>query len=171
MCARIVCTPRDKDGNIRGYSAKNEKPPSLAGVEKFIRAKIAAAAALAVPSASALPPKATPPGAPPPLAATTAEVGGAASKTNPAPVNGVPTAETVQAPFASPSPQVPLQQEADETKQTAPQVPSPQEAEETNQTATQVPPQREAEETNQTATDAPQLPPDDTVAAASVVKC
>jgi hypothetical protein len=113
MCARIVCTPRDKDGNIRGYSGKNEKPPSLAGVEKFIRAKIAAAAAAAVPSVSALPPKVPPPGDP--LAPTTAEVGGVASKTKPAPVQ---TAETVQDPVASPS-----QKEAKETKQTATDAP------------------------------------------------
>jgi hypothetical protein len=127
MCARIVCTPRDKDGNLRGYNGKNEKPPSLAGVEKFIRAKIAAVAAAAVPNASALSPKLPPPGAPrPPLAPTTAEVGGAASKTNPAPATGVPTAETVQAPVASPSPQVPSQQDTEESNQNAidaPQLP------------------------------------------------
>ncbi len=55
MCARSVCTPRDEDGNLRGYSGKNEKPLSIAGVEKFIQAKIAAAAAVAVPSTSAPP--------------------------------------------------------------------------------------------------------------------
>jgi hypothetical protein len=127
MCARIVCTPRDKDGNLRGYSGKNEKPPSLAGVEKFIRAKIAAAAAAAVPSTSAPPnpsallTKVFPPGAPrPAFAPTTTEVGGAASKTNPVPVNGIPIAQTAQALGASSSPQAPLQQEAVED---APQLP------------------------------------------------
>ena len=110
MCAKIVCTPRDKDGNLRGYSGKNEKPPSLAGVEKFIRAKIAAAAAAAVPSTRAPPmipnallSKVFPPGAlnpGPSLAPTIAEIGGGASKTNPASMDGLPTAEP-----ASPSPQ------------------------------------------------------------------
>jgi hypothetical protein len=128
MCARIVCTPRDKDGNLRGYSGKNEKPPSLAGVEKFIRAKIAAAAAAAIPSTSAPPmipnallSKVFPPDAPrPPLAPTvTAEIGGILDKTNPGPVNGVPTAETVQALTASPSPRAPSQQEAEESNQSA----------------------------------------------------
>jgi hypothetical protein len=139
MCARIVCTPRDKDGNLRGYSGKNEKPPSLAGVEKFIRAKIAAAAAAAVPSTRAPPmipnallSKVFPPGASnpgPSLAPTIAEIGGGALKTNPALVNGVPTAELVQALITSPSPQVPSQQEAEESNQSAtdaPQLPSPQ---------------------------------------------
>jgi hypothetical protein len=137
MCARIVCTPRDKDGNLRGYSGKNEKPPSLAGVEKFIRAKIAAAAAAAVPSTSAPPmipnallSKVFPPDAPrPPLAPNIAEIGGGVSKTNPAPVTEVPTAETVQALVASPSPQVPSQQETEESNQSAteaPELPPPQ---------------------------------------------
>lgn len=136
MCARIVCTPRDKDGNLRGYSGKNEKPPSLAGVEKFIRAKIAAAAAAAVPSTGALPPlpsglltRVLPPGAPRPPLASSAEVGGAAPRTNPARMNGVPTAETDQAFVASYSPQMPSQQETEESNQSAsgaPQLPASQ---------------------------------------------
>jgi hypothetical protein len=126
MCARIVCTPRDKDGNLRGYSGKNEKPPSLAGVEKFIRAKIAAAAALAVPSTSAPPNpsalllKVFPGGDPSPrFAATTTEVGGAASETNPVPVNGIQIAENEHALEASPSPEHAL--EASPSPQALPQ--------------------------------------------------
>jgi hypothetical protein len=45
LSARIVCTPRDKDSNNSKGNARFEKPPSLAGVERFIRAKAAAAAA------------------------------------------------------------------------------------------------------------------------------
>lgn len=46
LASRITCTPRDKDGNVKG-AGRHDKPPSLAGVEKFIRAKAAAAAAVA----------------------------------------------------------------------------------------------------------------------------
>lgn len=46
LAARITCTPRDKDGKIQGVAiGRNDKPPSLAGVEKFIRAKATAAVA------------------------------------------------------------------------------------------------------------------------------
>jgi hypothetical protein len=66
------------------------------------------------------PPGALHPGPPRPLLAPNiAEIGGGASKTNPAPVDGVPPAETVQALIASPSPQVPTQQEAEESNQSA----------------------------------------------------
>lgn len=43
LAAKINCTPREKDTSMKGAG----KPPSLAGVEKFIRAKAAAAAAAA----------------------------------------------------------------------------------------------------------------------------
>jgi len=44
MAGKISCAPRgDKEKEIK----TNSKPPSLAGVEKFIRAKVVAAAASA----------------------------------------------------------------------------------------------------------------------------
>jgi hypothetical protein len=52
MAAKISCTPRgDKDKPDRMSSDRNVKPPSLAGVEKFIRAKVVAAAASAAANA------------------------------------------------------------------------------------------------------------------------
>ena len=52
LAAKITCTPRgDKDKPDRPASDRNVKPPSLAGVEKFIRAKVVAAAASAAANA------------------------------------------------------------------------------------------------------------------------
>jgi hypothetical protein len=120
---------------------KNEKPPSLAGVEKFIRAKIAAAAAAAGTTASvgagvpppntsspiaprslgAAPPAFAPPasGAPGPPAGTDAAA--AASKTNAAPLNGEPTATTEEDPVNPPP--VPSMQANKETNQTTTDAP------------------------------------------------
>lgn len=47
MVAKMACSPRDKNGFCKSAIGRDEKPPSLAGVEKFIRAKIAAATATA----------------------------------------------------------------------------------------------------------------------------
>jgi hypothetical protein len=52
MAGKITCAPRgDKDKIDRPSSERNSKPPSLAGVEKFIRAKVVAAAASAAATA------------------------------------------------------------------------------------------------------------------------
>jgi hypothetical protein len=52
LAAKISCQPRgDKDKPDRASSERNVKPPSLAGVEKFIRAKVVAAAASAAATA------------------------------------------------------------------------------------------------------------------------
>jgi hypothetical protein len=47
MCAKITCAPRGYKDRDRNSSERAAKPPSLAGVEKFIRAKVVAAAASA----------------------------------------------------------------------------------------------------------------------------
>jgi hypothetical protein len=47
MCAKITCAPRGDKDKDRNSSERAVKPPSLAGVEKFIRAKVVAAAASA----------------------------------------------------------------------------------------------------------------------------
>ena len=46
LASKITCTPRDKDGNLK-TPHRNMKPPSLAGVERFIRQKADAAVAMA----------------------------------------------------------------------------------------------------------------------------
>lgn len=50
LASKIICTPRDKD-SLKG--SPYGKPPSLAGVERFIRAKAAAVAAAAKMAAAA----------------------------------------------------------------------------------------------------------------------
>jgi hypothetical protein len=44
MASKIICSPRGENGN-HDRSLSSAKPPSLAGVEKFIRAKVVGAAA------------------------------------------------------------------------------------------------------------------------------
>jgi HSF-type DNA-binding len=51
LAAKLNCAPREKDGTIMCVIGGG-KPPSLAGVERFIRAKAAAAAAAAAQKAS-----------------------------------------------------------------------------------------------------------------------
>jgi len=46
LASKITCTPRDKEGNLK-TPHRNMKPPSLAGVERFIRQKADAAVAMA----------------------------------------------------------------------------------------------------------------------------
>eukprot|EP00977_Amphora_coffeiformis_P018682 scaffold6647_cov166-Amphora_coffeaeformis.AAC.9 len=46
LASKITCTPRDKEGNLK-TPHRNMKPPSLAGVERFIRQKADAAVAIA----------------------------------------------------------------------------------------------------------------------------
>lgn len=49
LASRISCTPRDKDGKLTAssYQGRGSKPPSLAGVERFIRARVAEASSMA----------------------------------------------------------------------------------------------------------------------------
>jgi hypothetical protein len=46
LVSRLSCAPREKDGTIRGVG-RGWKPPSLAGVERFVRAKAEAVNAAA----------------------------------------------------------------------------------------------------------------------------
>lgn len=61
LCSRIVCTPRDpakasetEKRVAAATSMTNDKPPSLAGVEKFFRSKPLGSAAPAAPTAASL---------------------------------------------------------------------------------------------------------------------
>jgi hypothetical protein len=44
LVSKLACTPRERDGTIKGVG-RGWKPPSLAGVERFVRAKTEVAAA------------------------------------------------------------------------------------------------------------------------------